>query len=102
MEPRTSSRLRRALWIAVPVLAIGAIALPRALAWGRPHHPHANSPAELAEQLDQAALARTRDELDALANRATDVGLSSVFELAEVLTPAQRQVLAERLARFER
>jgi len=155
METTTKSRLRRALWIALPVLAVGLVALPRALAWGH-HHPRAQNAQELndhldhglehlldkldatdaqreqasaitarhapelfaimsegratrqelkavllAETLDKARLDAAHAKLDALAARATDVGLASVFELAEVLTPAQRKQLAERLARFD-
>ncbi len=153
----TGKNLRRALWIAVPVLAVIALALPRALAWGRHHHARPSSPAELterleggidhvldeldasdaqrqqanaiaarrapelfalmsqghalrqklrqillADQVDQTALAETRGELDALLERVTEVGLGGVSEFAQVLTPDQRQKLAERLARFER
>jgi protein CpxP len=152
---RTRSRLRRALWILVPALALGALAIPRALAWTHDHH-HAKTPAELnehlergldhlldrvdatdaqreqasaiasrrapelfallsegralrqklkqvllADKLDKAQLDTLRGQLDTLANRATDIGLSGVYELADVLTPAQRKELAERLSRFE-
>ena len=155
MQTERSVRVRRVLWIVVPVLLVAMLALPKALAWGR-HHVHAKSPAELtehlddkleyvldkvdasdaqrakaheiaerrapelfalmsegrearralkdtllAEQLDRARLDAARTRLDALADRATDVGLESVFELAEVLTPAQRKQIADRLARFE-
>jgi periplasmic protein CpxP/Spy len=152
---RTRSRFRRALFVIVPALALGALAIPTALAWGHGHH-HAKTAAELnehlergldhlldrvdatdaqreranaiaarrspelfalmsegrsvrqqlkqvllAEQLDKAQLAQLRVQLDTLANRATDIGLSSVYELADVLTPAQRKELADRLSRFE-
>lgn len=56
----------------------------------------------LAEQLDQARLDALRKQLDGLADRATDIGLGGMFELATVLTPAQRKELADHLARFER
>ena len=65
METWTRSRfLRRTLWIALPALAIGALALPRALAWGRHHHARPSSPAELAERLE-GGLDHVLDELDA-------------------------------------
>ncbi len=66
METWTRSRLlRRTLWIALPALAIGALALPRALARGRHlHHARPSSPAELAERLE-GGLDHVLDELDA-------------------------------------
>ena len=155
METRNKLRLRRALWIVVPVLAVGLVALPRAMAWGR-HHARAQNAQELNDHLDhgldhlldkvdatdaqreqasaitarhapelfaimsegratrqelkQVLLADTIDKgrldaahqkLDALAKRATDVGLASVAELSELLTPAQRKQIADRLARFD-
>lgn len=154
METRRS-RLRRTLWIVVPVVAVAALALP-ALAWGH-HHAPPKTQAELAEhlehgldhlldrvdatdaqreaaseiaerrapqlfavmteahamraklkqvmladKLDKAQLEQTRGQITALAKRASDIGLDSAFELAEVLTPAQRKLVADRLSRFER
>lgn len=56
----------------------------------------------LAPQLDKAKLEQARSQLDALASKASSIGLDSVYELAAVLTPAQRKQVADRLARFER
>lgn len=56
----------------------------------------------LAEQLDRARLDAVRAKIDAVAQKAADTGLDAVFQLAEVLTPAQRKQLAEHLARFDR
>lgn len=155
METR-QSKLRRTLWIVVPVLAVGALALPRALAWGH-HHAAPQTQAELAEhlehglehlldkvdatdeqreeasaiaerrapqlfavmaegravraklkqvmladKLDKAQLEQARTQITALTKQASDIGLDSAFELAEVLTPAQRKQVADRLSRFER
>jgi len=55
----------------------------------------------LAEQLDKAKLAELRGKLDAVYARTADATLGGFFELAELLTPAQRKQVAERLARFE-
>ncbi|MDB4976987.1 MAG: hypothetical protein JWN48_5328 [Myxococcaceae bacterium] len=156
METRTKYRVQRALWIALPALAVAAFALPRALAWGH-HHQAATSPAELAEhlefgldhlldkvdasdaqrdqanaiaerrapelfavveqarqvrgklkqvlladKLDRTELADAQVQLNALAAQASQIGLSTVFEVSEVLTPAQRKQVADRMARFER
>jgi len=155
MQTRTKSTIRRTLWIVGPALLIGALALPRALAWGH-HHAKATSPAELtehlesglarlldkvdatdaqraaadaiaqrrapelfavitegravrqqlkqvllAEQLDKTKLEQARTKLDALASKASNIGLDSVFELSEVLTPAQRKQVADHLSRFD-
>jgi periplasmic protein CpxP/Spy len=149
-----SPNIRRALYVIVPALLVGAFALPRALAWH--HHHHVTSSVELAEHLDdgldhlldhidasdaqhaqataiaqkrapelyavvsegrevrkqlsQALLAEhvdpakvqaVRARLDALTTQASEIGLSSLTELAQVLTPAQRKQVSERLARFE-
>jgi periplasmic protein CpxP/Spy len=144
---------RRALFVVVPALLVGALALPRALAW---HHHHLESSLELGEhledgldhlldkvdatdaqhaqadaiarrrapelyavisegrevrkQLKQALLAEqvdltrvetVRARLDALTKQASDNGLASLTEVAQLLTPAQRKQVSERLARFE-
>jgi Spy/CpxP family protein refolding chaperone len=149
-----SPKIRRALYVVVPALLVGAIALPRAFAWH--HHHHVESSVELGEHLDdgldfllrkvdatdaqhaqasaivqkrapelyavmsegrevrkqlkQALLAEqvdavqvqaVRTRLDALTKQATDIGLASLTEVAQVLTPAQRKQVSERLARFE-
>jgi periplasmic protein CpxP/Spy len=156
MKTSTKLMIRRTLWVVVPALLVGAMALPRALAWGYHHHARASSPAELAEQLesglerlldkvdatdqqrvaadaiaqrrapelfavmtegravrqqlkqvllaeqlDKAKLAEARTKLDELAHKASTIGLDSVFELSEVLTPAQRKQVAEHLSRFD-
>jgi Spy/CpxP family protein refolding chaperone len=158
MENIAKTRLRRTLWIVVPalVLAVGALSLPRALAWGH-HHARPTTSAELAsrmnggiehlldrvdasdaqrerasalaeqrapalfalmgegralrqqlkqallaEQLDRARLDQLRGQIDALAQRAAGEGLDAVYALSDILTPAQRQQVAEHLARFDR
>ncbi len=54
----------------------------------------------LADKVDRAGLERAQQELDALADRATDLGVSTLTDVAEVLTPAQRKKVAEHLASF--
>jgi Spy/CpxP family protein refolding chaperone len=155
MESVTKLRIRRALWVIVPALLVGALALPRALAWGH-HHPRASSPEELAdhledgldhlldrvdatddqrtkanaiaerrapalfavitegravrqelkqallaEQLDPTKLAAARTRLNELATKASTIGLDSVFELSQLLTPEQRKQVADKLSRFD-
>jgi Spy/CpxP family protein refolding chaperone len=156
LETTTNTRWKRALWIIVlPVLAVGAFSLPRALAWH--HHKPAATSEELAEhledgldhlldkvdatdqqraqanaiaarrapelfsvmtegravreqlrqvlladQLDKAKLEQAQVQVDALTQKASAIGLSAVFELSQVLTPAQRKQVADRLAGFER
>lgn len=154
MQSVTKLRIRRALWVIVPALLVGALALPRAMAWG--HHHHASSAEELAdhledgldhlldrvdatdeqrakanaiadrrapelfavitegravrqelkqallaEQLDPTKLAAARTRLNELATKASTIGLDSVFELSQVLTPAQRKQVADKLSRFD-
>jgi periplasmic protein CpxP/Spy len=149
-----SPKFRRALYILVPALLVGAVALPRALAWHHHHHvassieladhlddgldhlldhvdatdaQHAQataiaqkrapelyavvsegrevrkqlSQALLAEQVDVAKVQAVRARLDALTKQASDIGLASLTEVAQLLTPAQRKQVSERLARFE-
>lgn len=151
------SKYRIALWVLVPVLAFGALVVPRALAFGRGHHHHASSAAELkehmeegldalldrvdatdaqraqanalaarrapelfalmqegralrtklkrsllAEQVDAASVERAREELQALTAKASEIGLGSMVELAQLLSPAQRKEIADKLAKFER
>jgi protein CpxP len=150
---KISPNIRRALYIVVPALLVGALALPRAFAW---HHHHVESSVELgehledgldyllhkvdatdaqhqqanaiahrrapelyavvsegrevrkqlkqallAEQVDAAKVQAVRARLDALTKQASDIGLTSLTEVAQLLTPAQRKQLSERLARFE-
>jgi protein CpxP len=56
----------------------------------------------LADAVDVAKVQSVRARLDALSKQASEIGLASLTELAQVLTPEQRQALSERLARFER
>jgi Spy/CpxP family protein refolding chaperone len=56
----------------------------------------------LAEQVDLARVAAVHARLDLLTKQASDIGLATLTEVAQVLTPAQRKQLSERLARFER
>ena len=153
----TRSKVRWALWALLPALAVGALAVPRALAWRRHHHHHAKSAEELREhiedgldelldrvdatdaqraqanamaarrapelyaameqgrtlraklkqsllapQVDAAQVERSRAELQALTAKVGDLGLSSMLELAQLLTPEQRKEIADKLAKFER
>jgi protein CpxP len=52
----------------------------------------------LAEKVDRAGIERAQGELDALADRATDLGVGTLADVAEVLTPAQRKQVADHLA----
>ena len=52
----------------------------------------------LAEKLDTAQVEKARAELDALADRASDLGVDTLLQVAQVLTPAQRKQVAEHLA----
>lgn len=54
----------------------------------------------LADTLDQARLDKARADLDALADRATDLGMDTMVAVSNVLTPAQRKQVAEHLSRF--
>jgi len=54
----------------------------------------------LAEKLDRPRFDRARTDLDALASRATELGMDTMVAVAEVLTPAQRSQVAEHLSRF--
>ena len=56
----------------------------------------------LAEQLDRTKLDAVRAKIDAVARKAADTSLDAVFQLSEVLTPAQRAKIADHLARFDR
>jgi Spy/CpxP family protein refolding chaperone len=50
--------------------------------------------------IDKARLERAHQDLDALANRATDIGTRTLLAVAEALTPEQRKQIAEHLARM--
>jgi Spy/CpxP family protein refolding chaperone len=54
----------------------------------------------LAEKLDKTRIEALRTRLDTLADRLVDTGMDGVVALAEILTPAQRQKVADRLARM--
>jgi Spy/CpxP family protein refolding chaperone len=54
----------------------------------------------LAQQLDKMQLDALRTRLDTLGDRLVDTGMDGVVALAEILTPAQRQKVADRLARM--
>jgi protein CpxP len=54
----------------------------------------------LADTVDRAGIERAQLELDGLADRATDLGVSTLTDVAEVLTPAQRKKVAEHLAQI--
>lgn len=148
-------RIRRAIYFVVPALLVGALALPRALAWHHQHHQlessvelsehlgdgldyllhkvnatdaqHAQAnaivqkrapqlyavisqardlrmqlkQALLAEQVDTAKVQAVHTQLDALTKQASDIGLASLTEVAQILTPDQRKQISDRIARFE-
>lgn len=76
MQNPTKRTLRRAAYVLVPVLLVGAFALPRALAWGR-HHGAPNSASELSERM-RDKVDFVLDELDATdAQRARADALAS-------------------------
>jgi periplasmic protein CpxP/Spy len=52
----------------------------------------------LAQQLDKAQIETLRTRLDSLADHLVDTGMDTVVALSEILTPAQRQKVADRLA----
>jgi len=52
----------------------------------------------LADKLERAKVEQARADLDALANRATDLGIGTLTDVAEVLTPAQRKQVSGFLA----
>jgi protein CpxP len=52
----------------------------------------------LADQVDTAKVAKAQADLDALADRASDLGVDTLLQVAQVLTPAQRKQVAEHLA----
>lgn len=56
----------------------------------------------LADQLDTARVEKARADLDALADRASDLGVDTLLSVAQVLTPAQRKQVAEHLAEMHR
>ena len=52
----------------------------------------------LAEKLDKERIAKAQGDVDALADRASEIAISAMAQLAEVLTAAQRKEIAEELA----
>lgn len=56
----------------------------------------------LAPELDTARVESARKELDALTDRMTDVGVNTLLEIAQVLTPEQRKQIGEHLADLHR
>lgn len=54
-----------------------------------------------AEQVDQAKVATLAQEVDATLGQAARVGIEAVGQVAAVLEPAQRQQVADFLARFD-
>ena len=54
----------------------------------------------LAPKLDKAQLEQLRTRVDTLADRLIDTGMDSVIALAEILSPEQRQKVADRIARM--
>lgn len=53
-----------------------------------------------ATTIDKARLERAHQDLDALSNRATDLGSRTLLAVAEALTPEQRKQVSEHLARM--
>jgi protein CpxP len=56
----------------------------------------------LADKVDRAKLEKAQADLDALADKASELGVETLAQVAEVLTPAQRQKIAEHLADLHR
>lgn len=54
----------------------------------------------LADQLDKARIEELRTRLDALADRLVDTGVDVLAGLSEILTPAQRGQVRQRLERM--
>jgi Spy/CpxP family protein refolding chaperone len=54
----------------------------------------------LADKLDQAHIDELRGKLDLLTDRVFDTGLDGLVGVSQVLTPAQRKQVADKLARF--
>jgi Spy/CpxP family protein refolding chaperone len=53
-----------------------------------------------ADVIDHEKLDKLRADLDALADRATELGMDTLISVAEALTPAQRKQVAEHFARM--
>lgn len=54
----------------------------------------------LAEQLDKARIEELRGRLDVLADRLVDTSVDALSGLSEILTPAQRSQVKQRLERM--
>jgi len=54
----------------------------------------------LAEQLDKARIEELRARLDVLADRLVDTSVDTLVGLSEILTPAQRSQVKQRLERM--
>jgi Spy/CpxP family protein refolding chaperone len=54
----------------------------------------------LADKLDHARIDELRGKLDLLTDKLLDTGMDSLVGVSEVLTPAQRKQVADKLARF--
>lgn len=85
MELRTKWMLR-ALLVVLP-LTLAAVAIPRALAWGRHHHAH--SPEELTKHMERG-LEHLLDDLDA-----TDAQRAQASRIAERRAPALFSLMGE-------
>jgi periplasmic protein CpxP/Spy len=56
----------------------------------------------LADKVDRTKLDKAQADLDALADKASELGVETLAQVAEVLTPQQRQKIAEHLADLHR
>ncbi|MFT3926253.1 MAG: periplasmic heavy metal sensor [Myxococcales bacterium] len=54
----------------------------------------------LAERVDRTQIALGKQKLDALAQRMANLGVDGLASVAEVLTPAQRKQIADKLTHF--
>lgn len=54
----------------------------------------------LAEKLDKTRIAESQQKLSALADQAVDASMDGLSAIAEVLTPQQRRLVADKLAKF--
>ena len=54
----------------------------------------------LADKLDQARIDELRGKLDVLTDKLLDTGMDGLVSVSEVLTPAQRKQVADKLARL--
>lgn len=54
----------------------------------------------LADQLDKARIAQLETRLSVLAEKLVDTGMDGLVSVADLLTPAQRRQVADKLARM--